>query len=93
MNTIVYYLIKCFLLLQALSFESPKNCLVTMRSRGLSTGSVLVILLFVFSALYLIGGAVALRIFRGAVGLELVPNYDFWCDLPALVRVGIFKIV
>ncbi|XP_034935754.1 uncharacterized protein [Chelonus insularis] len=68
---------------------SPKCGLVMLRPRGLSTGSVLVILFLVFSSLYFIGGAMALKFFRGAVGWELIPNYDFWSDLPVLVRDGV----
>lgn len=56
--------------------------------RGLSTGSVLVILLFVFSGIYFAGGALGLKFLRGAVGLELIPHYEFWSDLPGLVRVS-----
>ncbi|KAK0072416.1 hypothetical protein PV325_011392 [Microctonus aethiopoides] len=72
-----------------LTLLSSKTCLIRLKSLGLSTGSVLVILLCVFSSLYFIGGAVALKVFRGAVGLELIPNYDFWSDLPGLVRDGV----
>ncbi|XP_008554204.1 uncharacterized protein LOC103575971 [Microplitis demolitor] len=71
-----------------LIFISESNCLVYMR-RGLSTGSVLVILLLVFSGIYFASGALALKYFRGAVGLELIPNYEFWSDLPGLVRDGV----
>ncbi|PSN53026.1 hypothetical protein C0J52_01150 [Blattella germanica] len=57
-------------------------------SGGLSTGSVLVIIFFVFVAIYFIGGAIALKLLRGAEGREMIPNYDFWADLPNLVRDG-----
>ncbi|KAI4483922.1 hypothetical protein M0802_013196 [Mischocyttarus mexicanus] len=55
----------------------------------ISVGSTLVILFFVFSGLYFIGGAVALRMLRGATGWEMLPNHEFWCDLPSLIRDGI----
>lgn len=55
---------------------------------GLSTGSVLVIIFFLFATLYFVGGAVALKLLRGAEGREMIPNYDFWVDLPNLVRDG-----
>ncbi|KAK2581388.1 hypothetical protein KPH14_005072 [Odynerus spinipes] len=58
-------------------------------SNGLSTGSTLVILLFVFSGLYFIGGAILLKFLRGATGWEVLPNHKFWCDLPSLIRDGI----
>lgn len=84
----IYFLICYNLSFQNLIFISESNCLVYMR-RGLSTGSVLVILLLVFSGIYFASGALALKYFRGAVGLELIPNYEFWSDLPGLVRVSI----
>ncbi|KAI4492677.1 hypothetical protein M0804_002468 [Polistes exclamans] len=55
----------------------------------ISMGSTLVILFFVFSGLYFIGGAIALRMLRGATGWEMLPNHEFWCDLPSLIRDGI----
>jgi hypothetical protein len=60
---------------------------------GLSTGSVLVILFVVFATLYFVGGAVALRLLRGAEGREMIPNYEFWVDLPSLVKVSILFIL
>lgn len=60
---------------------------------GLSTGSVLVILFVVFATLYFVGGAVALRLLRGAAGREMIPNYDFWVDLPNLVKDGMTFVI
>lgn len=60
-----------------------------MSAGTVSIGSTLVILLFVFSGLYFIGGAIALRLLRGATGWEMLPNHEFWCDLPSLIRVSI----
>lgn len=60
-----------------------------MSAGTISMGSTLVILLFVFSGLYFIGGAIALKFLRGATGWELLPNHEFWCDLPSLIRVSI----
>lgn len=54
----------------------------------LSTGSVLVIILIVFSSLYFVGGALVLKLLRGAEGREMIPNYDFWVSLPGLVKEG-----
>ncbi|XP_015116868.1 cation-dependent mannose-6-phosphate receptor [Diachasma alloeum] len=69
--------------------SSDKLCITDMRPKALSTGSVLVILFFVFTGLYFIGGAAILIYCRGAVGRETIPNYEFWADLPALVRDGV----
>lgn len=68
---------------------SPYACKALLHAKGLSTGSILVILLFVFSGIYFIGGAVALKLLRGATGWEMLPNHEFWCELPSLVRDGI----
>ncbi|KAG8227852.1 hypothetical protein J437_LFUL006475 [Ladona fulva] len=54
----------------------------------LSTGSVLVIIFFVFAFLYFFGGALANKLLRGAEGREMIPNYQFWVDLPYLCRDG-----
>ncbi|KAK7863225.1 hypothetical protein R5R35_001439 [Gryllus longicercus] len=54
----------------------------------LSTGSVLVIMFIVFSSLYFVGGALVLKLLRGAEGREMIPNYDFWVSLPGLVKEG-----
>ena len=55
---------------------------------GLSTGSLLVILFFVSVGVYFIGGIIVLKALRGATGWEMVPNHEFWCKLPSLVRVS-----
>lgn len=57
-------------------------------SSGLSAGSILDIIFFVLLIVYFVGGALYLGIVRGAKGKEMVPNYEFWADLPALVRDG-----
>lgn len=59
----------------------------------LSTGSVLLIIFFVFASLYLIVGVLTKKYYRGAEGLEMIPNYDFWVDLPYLCRDGAFFLL
>ncbi|XP_011149025.1 cation-dependent mannose-6-phosphate receptor [Harpegnathos saltator] len=68
---------------------SPYGCKKEPQYRGLSTGSVLVILFFTFAGMYLIAGAIILKTLRGATGWEMLPNHDFWCELPSLVRDGV----
>jgi hypothetical protein len=96
------FLFFSFLLLQKLRLESIWACPVFETTdktalqdsdKGLSTGSVLVIIFFVFIILYFVGGAVALRLLRGAEGKEMIPNYDFWVDLPNLVRVSVYTSI
>lgn len=55
----------------------------------LSTGSVLVIILISTIFIYL-GVGVLFKIFvAGASGIEIIPNIEFWQDLPSLIRVSI----
>jgi len=69
-------------------FHSMHACQKKPGSNGLSGGSVLLILLFVFFAVYLIGG-VAFNKFRNeATGIDLVPNLEFWQTFPHLVKEG-----
>lgn len=68
------------------TLRSPHACLVP--NPGLSAGSVLLILLFVAVMVYIIGGMLFLRFYRGASGVEMIPNYEFWKDFPLLVKDG-----
>lgn len=72
-----------------LSLTSPHACLTSIQAKGLSTGSLLLIYLFVFSGIYFIGGAIALKLLRGATGWEMIPNHTFWRGLPSLVKDGV----
>lgn len=42
---------------------------------------------FVCIIVYLVGGVLVLRYWRGASGVELIPNFEFWKSLPGLVKV------
>lgn len=68
------------------TLRSPHACLVL--NGGLSAGSVLLILFFVAVLVYVIGGVLFLRFYRGASGVEMIPNYEFWKDFPFLVKDG-----
>ncbi|XP_054262706.1 uncharacterized protein LOC128986380 [Macrosteles quadrilineatus] len=77
-----------------LELQSAHSCVRLLSteegpSGGLSMGSVLVIMLLVFTLVYFGGGMLTLRILRGAEGKEMIPNIDFWTDLPYLVRDGV----
>jgi hypothetical protein len=39
-------------------------------------------------SVYFIGGALYLHFVKGQRGSELIPNYEFWRDLPGLVKDG-----
>lgn len=73
-----------------LELISSKLCLVeTEGQSSISTGSMLVLIFLVMSVVYFGGGVLTLRLLRGAEGKEMIPNYEFWADLPYLVRDGI----
>lgn len=56
---------------------------------GLSTGSVLCILLFVLLSSYIIAGILFNKYKRGATGAQMLPNISFWKSIPPLIRDGI----
>ncbi|XP_059622059.1 cation-dependent mannose-6-phosphate receptor-like [Phlebotomus argentipes] len=56
---------------------------------GLSTGSVLMIILLVAFITYLGIGIVVNFFLVGARGMEVIPNIQFWRNLPGLVMDGI----
>ncbi|XP_043273706.1 uncharacterized protein [Venturia canescens] len=72
-----------------LILSSQYACMIHGSHRGLSTGSILVILLLVFGSVYFCVGALALHFLRGAIGWEMIPNYDFWSKIPGHCRDGI----
>ena len=57
-------------------------------SSGLSPGSIMLIVFFVCITVYLVGGILFNKFYRGANGKEIVPQVDFWIALPGLARDG-----
>jgi len=66
---------------------SPHAC-IRFEHNSLSTGSTLLVMFCTVFGIYLLGGALILHFLRGARGKEMIPNLDFWVDLPCLVRDG-----
>ncbi|KAL8609835.1 hypothetical protein ACOMHN_020670 [Nucella lapillus] len=56
---------------------------------GLGTGYILFILFFVFIIVYWVGGILYMKFVRRAEGLEIIPNYEFWKELPLLIQDGV----
>lgn len=56
---------------------------------GISAGSVLLIIFFVLLAVYLIAGAVYMKVRNQATGKDLVPNRGFWTAIPGLIADGV----
>ncbi|XP_063916028.1 uncharacterized protein LOC135132039 [Zophobas morio] len=71
-----------------LTFTSRYACVITHHP-GMSTGSVFLLIFFISVVVYLVGGCLILYFIRGARGLEMIPNIDFWRSLPGLMKDGI----
>ncbi|XP_065053220.1 uncharacterized protein LOC135682309 [Rhopilema esculentum] len=69
----------------ACSHLSPQSA---SSSTGLSTGSVLCIVLLVLVVVYLIGGVLINKFVRHEENSELFPNKTFWKGFPVLVKDG-----
>lgn len=66
---------------------SSHACSFTEPSR---TGKVLLILFFLGTFTYFLIGSIVRFMYLGARGVEVIPNLDFWKDLPGLVRVRLW---
>lgn len=72
-----------------LVLSSLDACKVMMRANGLSVGSMLLIYFSFAFGVYFIGGALILKFLRGATGWEMIPNHEFWRNLPSLFKDGV----
>ncbi|CAH1109715.1 unnamed protein product [Psylliodes chrysocephalus] len=72
---------------KSLVLSSPRVCILT-EHHGMSGGSVFLLILFIVASIYIIGGAALLYFIRGARGVEMIPNIEFWKNLPGLVKDG-----
>lgn len=71
---------------------SPNSCVTLLRPpppahEGLGTGAVISIIILVTLFSYCTLGVFYNHFMRGARGMELIPNLDFWRGLPGLVLV------
>jgi len=62
-------------------------------SEGASLGTVFDILFFTGFGIYFIGGMAVRKFMRGAEGQEIIPHYEFWADLPLLIRVMLMQLL
>lgn len=58
------------------------------KGEGLSPGSIFLIAFFVSAVVYLIAGAAVKWKMYSATGVDMVPNIEFWSQLPGLIRDG-----
>lgn len=61
-------------------------------SIGVSVGSILIMILVVFISIYLILGMIYKKVRYNATGINLIPNVEFWKDVPFLIGDGILLI-
>ncbi|GAM21915.1 hypothetical protein SAMD00019534_050900 [Acytostelium subglobosum LB1] len=57
------------------------------KPHGLGGGWILVIVLACLLATYVLGG-IFINLGRGRRGVEVIPNHQFWIDLPSLIKDG-----
>ena len=82
-----------YLKISSFSAKGPTSGPTPGGSASLSSGSILLIVFFIVSAVYLIIGAAFMKVKRNALGSEVIPNKNFWTDLPGLVMDGVKLII
>jgi len=58
-----------------------------------SPGGIILIILLVLCVVYFAGGAVFLKVRYSAEGSEMVPNKEFWMEIPFLVAAGFLYFI
>jgi len=71
----------------------PTNKKLPTTIAGLSGGSILMIIVLCLVIVYFVGGIVFMKFVRKAEGKDVIPNHEFWADLPGLVKDGVMLIV
>jgi len=56
---------------------------------GMSGGTAFCLFFFIVCCVYFGGGILVRKFARGAEGNEMLPHYEFWSDLPNLIRDGV----
>lgn len=69
-------------------FELNHDAACSVKTKHLSPGSIMLIILIVVGTVYLLLGFLYQRYIAGAKGLEQIPNYDFWRDFGSLQADG-----
>lgn len=73
--------------------ESSPSSPATPKKKGLSVGSIMLIIIFVSFIVYVIAGVIVNLAIRKKEGREIFPNTTFWADLPFLVKDGFMFIL
>ncbi|ENN70493.1 hypothetical protein HUJ04_007936 [Dendroctonus ponderosae] len=72
---------------------SPLVCIQQIAHHELSTGSIFCVIFFVAALTYFVGGGLIMYFARGARGVEVIPNFDFWASIPGLVKDGLVYVL
>ena len=70
---------------------SPKICKENLNTEivnNLSTGWIILIVLFVITIFYTIFGFLYNTYRKNKTGFEACPHKNFWCEIPSLVKDG-----
>jgi len=62
-------------------------------NKGLSAGSIILIVLLCLVVVYIVAGVLVNRFLRHQQGLDLIPQKEFWFGLPFLVKDGFMFII
>eukprot|EP01102_Stenamoeba_stenopodia_P020725 TRINITY_DN818_c0_g1_i1.p1 TRINITY_DN818_c0_g1~~TRINITY_DN818_c0_g1_i1.p1 ORF type:complete len:246 (+),score=52.99 TRINITY_DN818_c0_g1_i1:287-1024(+) len=74
-------------------FESNLACAGASTPSGSKGGLIFIIIVFALLGVYFIGGALYMKFARHAEGREIIPNHEFWFDLPSLIKDGCMFLV
>lgn len=81
----IYVNLLQFFSFQVLSLTSKYAC---PKSTHHITGvGAFFLIITVMIAIYFFGGILVLKFIRGAKGVEMIPNHEFWCRVVNLVKV------
>ncbi|CAG9773738.1 unnamed protein product [Ceutorhynchus assimilis] len=72
---------------------SPLVCLQHIAHHEYSSGTIFCIIFFVTAIIYFFGGGLLMYFVRGARGIEVIPNFDFWMSLPGLMKDGLIYVL
>ncbi|XP_018917005.2 uncharacterized protein [Bemisia tabaci] len=69
-----------------MDLKSNDVCIGFNATSGYGFFSSLLMVILLGFTIYFVGGAILLKFLRGADGLEMIPNYEFWQNFPQLCK-------
>lgn len=68
----------------------PSTPIPPVVDEGMSGGTAFCLFFFFICFVYFGGGIIVRKFLRGAEGPEIIPHYEFWNDIPNLVKVLLY---